>query len=54
MGDGRIYKICNTVRHLVNEMKRAKKVIEKLIDERIYKKEDFYYPPFNNTTEIIP
>ncbi len=48
------YKICNTVRHLVNEMKRAKKVIEKLIDERIYKKEDFYYPPFNNTTEIIP
>ncbi len=48
------YKICNTVRHLVKEMERAKKVIEGLIDEGMYKKEDFYYPPFNNTTEIIP
>jgi hypothetical protein len=29
-------------------------VIEELINEGMYKKEDFYYPPFNNTTEIIP
>jgi len=48
------YKVCNTVKHLVKEMERAKKVINKLIEEGMYKKEDFYYPPFNNTTEIIP
>ena len=47
-------KICGTVRHLVGEMKRARKVIENLIEEGMYKKEDFYYPTFNNTTEIIP
>ncbi len=47
-------KICGTVRHLVNEMEEAKDEIEKLIQEGRYRKEDFYYPPFNNTTEIIP
>ncbi len=53
-GEEGFNKICNTVRHLVNEMYRAKDVIEKLIERGIYRKEDFYYPPFNNTTEIIP
>ncbi len=48
------YKICGTVRHLVREMERARGVIEDLIEDGIYRKEDFYYPPFNNTTEIIP
>jgi len=47
-------KICGTVRHLVNEMNRAREVIEELIDTGKFKREDFYYPEFNNTTEIIP
>ncbi len=48
------HRICGTVRHLVREMERARKVVEDLIEEGMYKKEDFYYPPFNNITEIIP
>ncbi|NPA74492.1 MAG: TIGR04084 family radical SAM/SPASM domain-containing protein [Euryarchaeota archaeon] len=47
-------KICGTVRHLVKEMERARKVIEELIEEGKYQMQDFNYPPFNNTTEIIP
>ncbi len=48
------YQVCSTVRHLVDEMKRAKRVIDELIEDGLYRKENFYYPPFNNTTEIIP
>ncbi len=47
-------QICGTVRHLVKEMQRARNVIEELIHKGVFKKEEFYYPPFNNTTEIIP
>ncbi len=53
-GDEGFAKICSTVRHLVNEMREASKVILDLIDEGMYSKDDFKYPPFNNTTEIIP
>ncbi len=47
-------KICGTVRHLIAEMQRARDVVEELIAHGKFKMEDFYYPPFNNTTEIIP
>ena len=53
-GEEGFRKVCNTVKHLVNEMYRAKEEIEKLIENGIYMRENFYYPPFNNTTEIIP
>lgn len=53
-GEEGFAKICGTVRHLVNEMYKARMVVEELIEEGIFKKEDFFYPPFNNTTEIIP
>ncbi len=47
-------KICGTVRHLVEEMQEAVKLIRELIESGQYSMEDFNYPPFNNTTEIIP
>ena len=53
-GEEGFNKICSTVRHLVSEMNRVREEIEKLIEDGIYAREDFYYPPFNNTTEIIP
>ncbi len=53
-GEEGFAKICGTVRHLVNEMKRAKSMVEELINRGKFEREDFFYPPFNNTTEIIP
>jgi len=53
-GEEGFAKVCGTVRHLVNEMRRAKSLVEELINRSIFKRDDFIYPPFNNTTEIIP
>lgn len=47
-------KICGTVKHLVWELQRAREEIEKLIDAGTVEEEDFNYPKYNNTTEIIP
>ncbi|MFW9994868.1 MAG: TIGR04084 family radical SAM/SPASM domain-containing protein, partial [Candidatus Odinarchaeota archaeon] len=46
--------VCQTVKHLVNEMKRYKPIVEGLISKDFLKKEDFGYPPYNNSCEIIP
>lgn len=53
-GENGFRKICGTVRHIVNEMRRAKSLVEELINRGIFNREDFFYPSFNNTTEIIP
>ncbi len=53
-GEEGFRKICSTVKHLVGEMERARAVIEELVAQGKFKIEDFFYPPFNNTTEIIP
>ncbi len=47
-------KVCGTVRFLVNELMRVKPKIERMIDEGLFDLEDFHYPKYNNTTEIIP
>ncbi|MHA2295482.1 MAG: TIGR04084 family radical SAM/SPASM domain-containing protein [Candidatus Hodarchaeales archaeon] len=46
--------VCLTVKHLVNEMKRHKKRIQMLIDNGWLQKDDFRYPFYNNSCEIIP
>ncbi len=53
-GEEGFKKICGTVKHLIKEMKKANKIIEELVAGGMYRLEDFFYPEFNNTTEIIP
>lgn len=47
-------KVCQTVKHLINELEKVKPKIEKLIEKGVISEEDFDYPPFNNSVEIIP
>jgi len=43
--------LCGLTRHLVGQLIGARKVVENALPEL---EQDLYYPPFNNTTEIIP
>ena len=45
---------CKTVKHLINELKRFKPLIENIIEEGTLSFEMFDYPKFNNYCEIIP
>ena len=46
--------VCLTVKHLIKELKSVKTEVMKLIEKGIINFEDFDYPKYNNTTEIIP
>ena len=46
--------ICQTVKHLVSELKLALPVIRGLIDDGFVDRTAFAYPEFNNGCEIIP
>ncbi len=46
--------VCTTVKHLISELKGIRKEVEELIEKGIIRKEQFDYPEYNNTTEIIP
>ncbi len=46
--------VCDTVKHLINELKRVKSEVENLIKEGIIDVDEIDYPKYNNTTEIIP
>jgi len=53
-GEEGFKKVCETVKHLINELMKIKPKILKLIDGGKLNLEDFDYPKYNNTTEIIP
>ncbi len=53
-GDEGFNLVCNTVKHLINELNRIKEEVLKLIQKGVIKREFFDYPTYNNTTEIIP
>ena len=46
--------VCLTVKHLIKELKSIKSEVVKLIEMGIINYNDFDYPEYNNTTEIIP
>ncbi|MHA1667512.1 MAG: TIGR04084 family radical SAM/SPASM domain-containing protein [Candidatus Heimdallarchaeaceae archaeon] len=46
--------VCKTVKHLIDELRKIKPQVNRLIEEKIIQKEEFLYPTYNNTTEIIP
>lgn len=46
--------VCKTVTHLIDELNEIKPEIEELIGKGIFRIEDFHYPKYNNSVEIIP
>ncbi|MGQ4891494.1 MAG: TIGR04084 family radical SAM/SPASM domain-containing protein [Candidatus Njordarchaeia archaeon] len=46
--------VCDTVKHLINELKKVKPKVEKMLNEGKIREEELFYPKYNNTTEIIP
>ena len=47
-------KVCSTVFHLINELESSLPLIKKYIDEGIVRIEEFKYPPYINSVEVIP
>jgi radical SAM protein with 4Fe4S-binding SPASM domain len=48
-------EVCVTIRHFLKEVREVIVPAVKLaIEEGKFVLEDFHYPPFNNSTEIIP
>ena len=47
-------KICNITTYTIDKLKMHLNNIKTLLEDNIVKREELYYPKFNNTTEIIP
>lgn len=48
-------EVCVTVKHFLKEIReRIMPVVRELIDAGKFTQEDFHYPKYNNSTEIIP
>jgi putative peptide-modifying radical SAM enzyme len=45
--------VCKTIKHLVQELRRIEPNVRKLIEMGRIKAEEFEYPTYNNSTEII-
>ncbi len=46
--------VCKTCKHLIEEVRMAIPSVLRAVEEGLLEMRDLYYPPFNNTTEIIP
>ena len=46
--------VCSTARHLIDEMRGIASEVIELSRQGVVELEEFYYPKYNNTTEIIP
>ncbi len=53
-GEDGFKSICEVTKRTIDYVLSAKEKILSLIRDGVVTKEQFYYPPFNNTTEIIP
>ena len=53
-GKDGFYKVCMTVFHLIDELKKVRDRVEELIHEDVIRLEDIKYPPYTNSVEIIP
>jgi putative peptide-modifying radical SAM enzyme len=52
--DIRTKKICDLTIHMIKELSSAKDEVLSLLDRGVISSSDLEYPPFNNTTEIVP
>lgn len=53
-GEKMFFKVCLATRHLIDRLKALLPEIERLVNQEIISWKDILYPPYNNTTEIIP
>ena len=54
-GEEGLLEVCVTVRHLLKQIKeRILPIAKKMIEDGKMSVEDFHYPKYNNSTEIIP
>ena len=53
-GEDGFNKVCDITKHYIAELKKIKPQVLELIEKGVIKSEDFDYPEYNNTTEIIP
>jgi putative peptide-modifying radical SAM enzyme len=53
-GDEGFEKVCETVRHLIHEIRNEMPRIRQYVEEGLVKVQDFDYPEYNNGCEIIP
>lgn len=53
-GEEGFQEVCNTIRHLMKELHRILPTVQKLISDGVFTVEDFHYPAYNNSIEIIP
>ncbi len=53
-GESGFRKVCDTVKHLICDLKREVPRVRNLIGKGRLRKEDFNYPEYNNGCEIIP
>ena len=53
-GEEGFLEVCKTIRHLMDEMHRILPAVQKVIEEGVFTAEDFHYPTYNNSIEVIP
>lgn len=53
-GEEGFLEVCKTIRHLMDEMHRILPAVQKVIEEGVFTVEDFHYPTYNNSIEVIP
>ncbi|MHA1959473.1 MAG: TIGR04084 family radical SAM/SPASM domain-containing protein [Candidatus Thorarchaeota archaeon] len=53
-GEEGFRKVCRTVEHLIDCLRRKVPRVQRLLDDRVVTLQDFKYPEFNNGCEIVP
>ncbi len=53
-GEEGFEKVCEITKHTIDTLLDRKNEINKLIEKNIVKKDDFIYPKYNNSIEIVP
>lgn len=53
-GEDLFFKVCDVTKHLIRRIKELIPNIHELVSSGIISWGDLFYPPYNNTTEIIP
>ena len=53
-GEEGFTEVCDTVKHLIDELKKIQPSVENLIRRGVINEKEFNYPEYNNGCEIIP
>ncbi|KAK8816852.1 hypothetical protein WA577_002646 [Blastocystis sp. JDR] len=53
-GEDGFQEVCKSIRHLMKEMHRILPAVQKSIESGKFTVEDFHYPAYNNSIEVIP